>query len=1457
MKKLILLVLALFSVIEINAQANKTTGQKDWRELMQDPNANFYDVQKAANAYWETHDKEEKGSGYKPYKRWEAFMEPRVYPTGDMYLPSQAWKNYETYLSQNNSGNKVVNPNMIASSTWTAMGPFGALTGSACGLPRKAGRDNFITFHPTVSTTYWVGAPAGGLWKTTNDGASWTTNTDNLSVIGCSDLAIDPTNTNIMYMATGDGDAGDTYCIGVLKSTDGGTTWLPTGLVWTESQQRMMRRLIIDPSNPQVLIAASSAGIWRTANGGTTWTQVSTINAYDVEFKPAATGTVYATSNTAFYRSVNNGTSWTVVNTGIPTTGFTRLATAVTTADPNYVYVLCSNASYGFGGLYRSTNSATSFTLMSNTPDVLANSCVGTSGNGQGWYDLALAVSPLNRDEVMVGGVNHWQSTNGGSTWTCNGCWNSTGLNPSYVHADVHEIEYNTAGVIYSANDGGIYKYNGSTWTDLSSPRNIAQQYRIGLSGTTADYWITGHQDNGSNIHTPTTYSASYCGDGMDCFIDRTNNMNVFSSTPNGGYRKSTNGGITWANCVTGLTGGTYWVSPWKQDPVSANVVYGSRLQLWRSTNQANTWAQCGNIPGNAAQGVIEFAIAPSNPDVIYVIHGNTGVYKTTNASAATPTWAATGALPGVQATYIAIKSTDPNTAWVTFSGYTGGTKVYKTINGGTTWTNVSTNLPNLPANCIVYEPGSNDRVYVGMDVGVYYLDNSTTNWTLYNAGLPNTPISDLEISPINPTKLYAATYGRGVYKVDVVTSAAPVSSFSVASTGLCSGTNVSFTDQSANSPTSWSWSVTPSVGVTVTTPTLQNPTMNFTSAGTYTVSMQATNVVGPGSVATQTVVIAATPTVNVTSASQTVCAGSAVSFTAAGATTYSWTSGGGTGTIATYTPSSQTVYTVTGTTSGCSGVRTATVYVNATPTLAVTGATTICNGNSTTLTGSGASTYTWSTGPTTTSISVSPTITTSYSVVGTGTNGCTGSTTRTVNVNPTPTITTSLSSSVICSGSNANLIASGASTYTWMPGSLAGATVSASPTVQTTYTVTGTDVNGCTNTAIRTVSINSLPTITAATSQSVICAGQSATLTGSGGSTYTWNPGAVTGNPVAFTPTATITYSVVGTGTNGCTNSAVRTITVNSAPTINTTASAGAICLGQTTTLTASGASTYSWNTGPTTPAISVSPTITTTYSVVGTGTNGCTGSSVRTVTVNSTPTVITIASASVICAGQTTTLTASGATTYSWSTGATTGVISVSPTITTTYSVAGTSTAGCSGNSVRTITVNNLPTISATPSSTLICTGQTATITASGASTYTWMPGSGTGSSLAVSPTVTTTYSVTGTATTNCSNSSLVTLSVSACTGIGQVVNTGVYSIFPNPTSGKLTIEMGVSNATVIHAEVVDASGKLVLRQQLNFNVSETSQIVNISGFANGLYFIKLTNAENKTEVIKVIKE
>jgi hypothetical protein len=1133
MKKLLLFFVILFFGQQIFGQ--------EWTEMMQQPGKNFYEIQNAFNEYWKNRDIDVKGQGYKQFKRWENFMEPRVYPSGDLTLPSKTWENYQAFLNDNApSSNKFTSSSsMIASTTWTAMGPFGPMSGLADnGFPRKAGRDNFITFHPSIVGTYWVGSPAGGLWQTTNDGTSWTTLTDNLSVIGCSDLAVDPVTPTTMYLATGDGDAGDTYCIGVLKSTDGGVTWNATGLTFTPSQGYLMRRLIIDPLNPLVLFAATNGGIYRTVNGGTNWTQVSTINAYDVEFKPGSSTTIYA-AGTSFYLSTNSGASFTQVSSGIPTTGCNRMSIAVTAADPNYVYVLgSSSATNGFLGLYRSINSAGTFSTMSTTPDVLANACNGTGAGAQGWYDLCIGASPLNKDLISVGGVNIWSNNAGGATgsWTCTGCWIGTAPPSSYIHADQHEVEYTAAGVMYATNDGGIYKYNGSTWADLTSPRNIAQAYKIGLSTLTANLWITGHQDNGSNIYNSGTYNASHAGDGMDCFIDRTNNSNMYCSQPSGTFLKSTNGGASWAAATTGQSGTAAWVAPWKQDPITATTLYAGRSQMFVSTNSGTSWTQLTATGGSGT--IVEFAISPVNNQLLFVIHG-TNIFKTTNGGTS---WTnVTGTIPvGSGApTFITVSPTNSLNAWVTLSGYSAGNKVFQTTNGGTSWTNISLNLPNLPANCSVYQPGTLDRIYVGMDVGVYYKDNVAASWTLYSTGLPNTVVSDMEISPATPTKLMAATYGRGVYMVDLVAiSAPPVSSFSYTGT-TCSGVAKTFTDLSSNVPTSWSWSVTPAAGVTINTATSQNPLITFANAGTYSVSLQANNGFGSGNVSTQTVIVTATPTIALTGSVQTVCSGNTFTITASGATTYSWNTGA---TTAAVSPSLSTTtnYTVTGYNGTCSSSKSATITVNPSPTVNATSAS-ICVGSNTTITASGATTYSWNTGATTAAISVTPALTTVYTVTGT-TGTCKNTVTTTVTVNATPTVV--VNSATVCNGVSATLTASGATTYSWNT-SATTAIINPSPASTTVYTVTG--ANGvCSNNKTATVTVIPSPTINATANNSLICQGQQVVLNATGANSYTWQPLSVSGSSVSDTPSASQVYTVSGTAANGCVGNSTISVSVS-----------------------------------------------------------------------------------------------------------------------------------------------------------------------------------------------------------------------------------------------------------------------------------------------------------------------
>lgn len=1043
---------ALFVVTSLFSTA------QDWVEMMQRPDGNFYDVQASFNQYWQGKDITEKGKGYKAFKRWENFVERRVGPSGDLSQLSLTAKNFKEFLDDYNGGNtttyggKFSGPSQIMSTTWAPIGPMGPISGNAGGQLLKSGRLCFVSISPTNTNVLFIGAPAGGLWKSTNGGTSWTTNTDNFLTCGFADLAFDPTNTNIMYTATGDGDAGDTKTDGVYKSIDGGTTWTATGLTFNISAGVTIRRLIVNPTNPQIVMAAASNGIWRTTNGGTNWTQLlAGTSIFDMEFQPGNANTVYA-AGTTFRRSTDGGATWTTISSGIPTTGCNRMAIAVTPADVNYVYVLASNsANNGMLGFYKSNSAAVSFTQMPTTLNLLGYNSNGADTGGQGWYDLCIACSPLNKDEVVTGGVNVWRTTNGGTSWTIYGHW--TGSVAPFTHADQHDLEYAPDGTLFNTNDGTVYKRTATStsWAEISGTINISQIYKIGLSNLTANKWITGHQDNGTSTWNGTTYQARLGGDGMDCFIDRTNDNNLFGEYYNGTFNKSTDGGVTWNACTTGMSGAAPWVTIWKQDPVTATRLYAGRQNMFVSNNSAGSWAQIGTLP--VAGNVVEFAIAPSNNQVLYVVKSN-AIMKTSDGGT---TWSnITGTIStALSFVNVAVSPTDASKVWVVCSNFSAGNKVFYSANGGTTWTNYSANLPNIPGDCLLYEPGTSDRIYVGMDRGVYYRDNTQSTWTLYNAGLPNIPVSDMEMSAAMPGKIVAATYGRGTWMVDVVPAAVPpVSSFIMTGT-VCTNVAKTFNDNSTNSPSSWSWSVTPSVGVTIASATSQNPNITFANTGNYVVAMTASNTNGPGNTYTQAVTVYATPVISIASNTTTICSGGSVTFTASGASTYAWACPPATS-VCVYTPAASTNYSFVGTSAqGCSatGTKSITVVNVAVNTSATNNQ--VCPTQSVILTATGATSYTWNPGSIVSStISVSPSVMTTYTATG-KTGNCTGTSLITINVAANPTVTATSTESVMCIGATASITASGASSYSWSTGST-NATILVFPSTTTSYTVTG-----------------------------------------------------------------------------------------------------------------------------------------------------------------------------------------------------------------------------------------------------------------------------------------------------------------------------------------------------------------------------------------------------------------
>ena len=862
----------------------------DYAALMEDTNASFTDIQKSFQQNWIGKDRKVKGKGWKAFKRWEYFHQSRLSQAG--MVNNNSVKNYEEYkayfgLNKNNFASRTVNPASAVSGTWTYIGPSTGISANG-----GAGRANFIRFDPNNSSVIYTGSPAGGLWKSTNGGSSWSPLADELASIGCSDIVIDPNNSSILYLATGDSDGKDTYSIGVLKSTDGGLTWAATGLMFNVNQSYTIAKLLIDPANSQVVYAATSNGLMKTSDGGVNWVTIKNNGFKDIEFKPFHSNTIYATNGASFWYSNDAGVNWSATPTNFGAS-IGRSCIAVTPADSNYIYLLGSLGAngtaddYGFGGIVRSTNGGQSFTLMSSSPNILGWSTTGNDQGGQGWYDLALACSPTNKNVIFTGGVNLWKSTNGGTTMT--NCSNWWGSGSGYAHADQHAIEFlpGSATTVFVGNDGGVFKTTntGSSWADISNGLKIAQQYNLGVSQTNAALTLTGWQDNGSNLHNGNTSGEVLGGDGFECIISNANASEMYAELYYGDISKSTNGGSSFSNIVssggTGVDEDGAWNTPYIQHPSNPGTLLVGKSQVYRTTNGGSTWSQVGTLTNNGS--LSKMAYAPSNPNYIYVTNGN-GLWVSTNGTSFTNK---TNLLPALSITGFAIDPTDPNVVYCSSSGYSSGNKVFLTTDAGNTWTNYSSGLPNVPCNHIVFQNNSYDALYLATDIGVFYRDSTMNQWMAYSNGLPNTIVSELEIQ-VSTGKLRAATYGRGLWETDLFTApvAAPVAAFSSNISGVCKNQAVDFYDNSTQLPNSWNWTFN---GGTPATSNLQFPTIIYSTPGTYMVKLVVSNNIGTDSViSTNYITVYSLPAANA-GPDMTICKGDTIQLTASGGVAYSW----------------------------------------------------------------------------------------------------------------------------------------------------------------------------------------------------------------------------------------------------------------------------------------------------------------------------------------------------------------------------------------------------------------------------------------------------------------------------------------------------------------------------------------------------------------------------------------
>lgn len=501
-----------------------------------------------------------------------------------------------------------------------------------------------------------------------------------------------------------------------------------------------------------------------------------------------------------------------------------------------------------------------------------------------------------------------------------------------------------------------------------------------------------------------------------------------------------------------------------------------------------------------------------------------------------------------------------------------------------------------------------------------------------------------------------------------------------------------------------------------------------------------------------------------------TVCAGSPVVVDAGNpGATYAWST---TATSQTINVNSTGLYsvTVTNPANGCQTTDAINITVNSLPAIAASALDPdFCIGGSTTISAGGAVSYNWSGLGTNVSYPVNPSATTTYTVSGTDGNGCTNTANVTVTVYPQPSITAAADFPSLCTGESTPLTGFGGSNYLWDNGLGIGTTHTVSPAATTTYQVTGTDINGCTNTASVTVTLTTAPAVVASAVSPSICLGGSTTISGGGALNYTWDNGLGAGSSFLVNPVATTTYHVTGSSITGCSATADVTVTVNTVPVISASASLPTVCSGNLTTISASGGANYNWDGLGTNSSYSVTPITTTTYTVTGTSTEGCSNLATVTINVNALPSITAAATDPLLCIGETTPLTAGGGSNYTWDNGLGAGASqSVNPAATTTYNVTGTDGNGCSNIAGVTVTVNNLPSIAAAADFPSLCIGESAQLTASGGSTYTWDNGLGAGATQNVTPAATTTYNVTGTDANGCENITAVTVTISAAPAV-----------------------------------------------------------------------------------------
>ncbi len=732
-------------------------------------------------------EKLEEGKAWDYFEYWYGI---RAYP--DELIPKAA------YFTAWQKARSEIRPAVADKARgWTSLGP-----------DNIGGRVLALAIDPANPLVIWAGSASGGLWKSETGGegaAAWTRVETGFPSLAVSAIVIDPTDPQVMYVGTGEisryqrplvGTPGAraSYGIGIIKSADGGATWQETGLTWSFDQHRVVLSLRMDPADPQVLWAATSEGLYKTTDGGANWTLAHPVlMAMDVVIDPNDTQRVYvshgqlnSTPDPGIYRSVDGGASWTLLGGGLPTSDFGRCPLAIRPAvsGPSVVYAGVSNASSRqVVGLFRSTNGGGTWTNIA---------AVNWAGS-QAWYDNVIGISPHDPNLVLCGGLDWYRSTQGGTALGQVSYWynGSMGVipaggeegSPDYVHADQHAIAFHPTDplVVYVGSDGGVFRSSdgGQTWSGKNGGF-VTTQFYAGFAGgyAASGLAVGGLQDNGTIKYTGSpSWSKIFGGDGGWCAIDPRDEDVIYEEYVYLNMYKSPDGGDSWSEVHPYSSGEANFIAPFVISESDPDVLYAGTRGVKRSDNGGATWSYPdGNDNWNGTPMAI-IGVSFTSPDTVLAATGSgtTGatVQVKRSVNGGTSWTDVTAGLPNRYPTDFAFARTDSRKVWMSFSGF-GTPHVFFSSDAGLTWIDRTGNLPDIPIQCVVVDPRDPNWAYVGTDLGVFSTTDGGAEWLDLTAGMPTAQVLDLIINP-TAGKMRAATFGNGVYEIDLPDAASGV----------------------------------------------------------------------------------------------------------------------------------------------------------------------------------------------------------------------------------------------------------------------------------------------------------------------------------------------------------------------------------------------------------------------------------------------------------------------------------------------------------------------------------------------------------------------------------------------------------------------------------------------------------------------------------------------------------